>query len=99
MPASLCSLNAPQFTTQPHPPHPRSFAYVTAGLCGLFAVLLGVGVFVTLRQPAGTPGVFLPAIYGSLGLFTAFWWMVASITFTRESHSFFSRGGGMAGAG
>jgi hypothetical protein len=51
-------------------------------MCGLFALLLGVGVFLTLRQPDNTPGVFLPAIYGSLGLFTASWWLVAAITFT-----------------
>jgi hypothetical protein len=53
-------------------------------MCGLFALLLGVGVFLTLRQPDNTPGVFLPAIYGSLGLFTASWWLVAAITFTSE---------------
>lgn len=52
-------------------------------MCGLFAVLVGVGTFITLQQ-ANTAGAFLPAIFGSLSFFTAFWWMVAAITFTSE---------------
>ncbi|KAL4859013.1 hypothetical protein ACK3TF_000804 [Chlorella vulgaris] len=60
------------------------FVFVTSGMCGLFAVLVGVGTFITLRQ-ANTAGAFLPAIFGSLSFFTAFWWMVAAITFTKRA--------------
>ncbi len=57
------------------------FAYVTSGFSLLFSLLLAAGGYVTLKQ--GVSG-FLPPIYGSLGLFGSFWWMVAAITFTQR---------------
>ncbi|PSC69065.1 transmembrane of CMA family [Micractinium conductrix] len=58
------------------------FAYVTSGFSLFFSLLLAAGAVGTLRQgPAG----FLAPIWGSLGLFAAFWWLVAAITFMQRS--------------
>ena len=53
-------------------------------MCGLFALIVALGAFISLRSSANSAAGFLPSIYGSLSLFTAFWWMVAAITFTSE---------------
>ena len=73
---SACS-HPPAFLPSP----PRRFAYVTSGFSLLFSLLLAAGGYVTLKQ--GVSG-FLPPIYGSLGLFGSFWWLVAAITFTQR---------------
>ncbi|EFN58727.1 hypothetical protein CHLNCDRAFT_56850 [Chlorella variabilis] len=60
------------------------FVYVSSGMCGLFALIVALGAFISLRSSANSAAGFLPSIYGSLSLFTAFWWMVAAITFTKR---------------
>ncbi|PRW56331.1 hypothetical protein C2E21_5253 [Chlorella sorokiniana] len=55
------------------------FVYVTSGFGFLFSLVLLAPAISTLR---GGQDRFLEAIFGSLSLFGAFWWMVLAITIT-----------------
>ena len=55
------------------------FVYVTAGFSLFFSILLGLGVWSTLREG---PRAYLPNACAGVALFSSFWWMVAAITFT-----------------
>lgn len=55
------------------------FVYVTTGFGLFFSLLLLAPAIGTLR---GGKDKFLEAIFGSLSLFGAFWWMVLAITIT-----------------
>lgn len=55
------------------------FVYVTSGFGLLFSLILLAPAIGTLR---GGQDRFLEAIFGSLSLFGAFWWMVLAITIT-----------------
>lgn len=55
--------------------------YTTGGFSLFFSLLMVPHTVATLRGGAGS---FLQAIYGSLSIFAAFWWMVCAITITSE---------------